>query len=239
MQPGPREQSAHGGKSSGSSPVLVESRARLSQGRSSQAIYHMVARALTERGVRSATLIDIGCGRGDLMQHVRPLVERYVGVDAVRYETLPDSVEFYQANAEDAGNLAHLVGEADVVTAVETIEHVENPRSLIRLMTRLVRVGGWLLVTTPNQLSALSLLTLLAKGQFNQFQDIHYPAHLSAVLPVDLRRFASEVALSDVAIDYSGAGRIPLGGLSYPSAISTAFPRLCSDNVMLIGRRTA
>ncbi|HIE94962.1 MAG TPA: methyltransferase domain-containing protein [Acidobacteria bacterium] len=99
---------------------------------------------------------------------------------------------------------------ADVVTAVETIEHLENPRALVRQLVRLAKPGGWILLTTPNQRSVLSLVTLLLKGQFSAFQDTDYPAHITALLESDLRRIGSELGLTDAAIKYTGWGRLPL-----------------------------
>ena len=54
---------------------------------------------------------------------------------------------------------------------METIEHLENPRAFVRKLVRLAKPGGWVVVTTPNQRSLLSLLTLMTKGKFSHFQD--------------------------------------------------------------------
>ena len=80
------------------------------------------------------------------------------------------------------------------------------------------------MVTTPNQLSLLSKLTLVLKNQFNAFQDSSYPAHLTALLEIDLRRIATECGLADVAIAYSQQGRIPGTARHYPSV----FSRFCT-----------
>ena len=55
---------------------------------------------------------------------------------------------------------------------METIEHLENPRAFVRLLTRLARPGGWVIVTTPNQHSLLSKGTFLLRGQHVHFQDV-------------------------------------------------------------------
>ncbi len=49
-----------------------------------------------------------------------------------------------------------------------------------------------MIVTTPNQLSLLSKLTLVLKNEFNAFQAGSYPAHLTALLEADLRRIGVE-----------------------------------------------
>jgi hypothetical protein len=94
-------------------------------------------------------------------------------------------------------------------------------------------------VTTPNQLSALSLLTLLVKGRFSAFQERDYPAHRTALLEIDLRRIAAECGLEDVEIAYSRRGRVPLTPWHYPAPIAGVLPRRLSDNLALIGRRCA
>jgi 2-polyprenyl-3-methyl-5-hydroxy-6-metoxy-1,4-benzoquinol methylase len=219
-----------------SGPSTSQDHARLSGGRSNDAIHRMVIGALQARGVGDAVLVDVGCGTASLRDGVRPLIRRYVGVDIVRYERLPGDVEFHQADLNDAASLPELAGQADVVTAIEVIEHLENPRAVIRLMTRLARPGGLILATTPNQESLLSLACLVTRGRFSQFQDAHYPAHITALLAVDLRRIAEECGLADIEIDYSGDGRMVFSARHYPRFVSRLFPRACSDNVMLVAR---
>jgi 2-polyprenyl-3-methyl-5-hydroxy-6-metoxy-1,4-benzoquinol methylase len=213
----------------------VQARARLSRGVSNAAIYRMVADAL-QRLPAGGVLLDVGCGSGRLYEAVGHRCGRYVGVDVVRYEGLPPEVEFLALDLE-TGVVPLPDGAADVVAAVETIEHLENPRAFLRELVRLTRPGGWVVVTTPNQLSLLSKLTLVFKNQFNAFQDGSYPAHLTALLEIDLRRMAAECGLAEVAIAYSGEGRIPGVPWHYPRFLSRWFPRALSDNVLLCGRR--
>ena len=85
----------------------------------------------------------------------------YCGLDAVRYHGFPIDAEFRQLDL-DAPQWPIAAGEADVVTAVETIEHLENPWAFMRALVEIAKPGGWVVVTTPNQLSALSLMTLVA-----------------------------------------------------------------------------
>ena len=214
----------------------LETRARLSRGTSSAAIYEMVARAIATRGIHQGVLVDVGCGGGQLWRHLGAKFTKYIGVDAVLYDDLPRETEFHYHDF-DSGRVPLANGAGDVVVAVETVEHLENPRAFFRELRRLTRPGGWLIVTTPNQLSWLSLLTLVFKKRFNAFQDVHYPAHLSALLEIDLKRMATECGLQDVNIEYSGQGRIILTRRHYPEFLAKIFPRLCSDNLLVIGRR--
>jgi 2-polyprenyl-3-methyl-5-hydroxy-6-metoxy-1,4-benzoquinol methylase len=214
----------------------LETRARLSRGTSNSAIYEMVARTISMHGIRGDVLVDVGCGGGQLWHYLGGKFAKYIGVDGVLYEDLPPKVEFHYHDF-DSGRIPLPTGAADVVVALETIEHLENPRAFFRDLHRLTRPGGWLIVTTPNQLSLLSILTLIFKKQFNAFQDVHYPAHLSALLEADLKRIAAECGLLDVQIEYSCKGRIILTAWHYPRFLARIFPSLCSDNLLVIGRR--
>jgi 2-polyprenyl-3-methyl-5-hydroxy-6-metoxy-1,4-benzoquinol methylase len=213
----------------------VEQRARQSLGRSHTRIYRTVADALAAGGA-SGVLADIGCGTGDLWRALRGRFCSCIGVDAVRYDGLPDDVDFRAADL-DVARLPLPDASVDAAAAVEVIEHLENPRALVRELTRIVRPGGWVVVTTPNQLSALSLLTLVAKGRFSAFQDAAYPAHRTALLEIDLRRIMTESGLHDLAVAYTQLGRVPLGPWHYPAALARLAPRQLSDNVVIAGRR--
>lgn len=214
----------------------VEDRARLSLGLSNHAIYKMVLRTIQKRQLNPKLIVDVGCGEGNLMPFVGNLCERYVGVDVVRYPGFPASTDFVQANL-DAGGIPLPNNFADLAVAVETIEHLENPRAFMRELVRVTKPGGWVIVTTPNQLSLLSLATLVGKRRFSAFQDIHYPAHLTALIEVDLLRIAGECKLTEVLISYSLVGRVILTPWNYPKALARLFPRACSDNVQLCGRK--
>ena len=214
----------------------IEERARQTLGTSDSAIYQMVADTLREREINGGVLLDVGCGTGRFWSYINEQFDRYIGIDCVRYEGFPVAGEFHRANLE-TGQTDLPDNYADVVVAVETIEHVENPWAFMRQLVRMVKPGGLVIVTTPNQLNFLSLLTLIIKKRFASFQDVHYPAHLTALLEIDLKRIATASGLDDVRIRFSGQGRIVLTPWHYPALLSRLFSRAFSDNVLVVGRR--
>ncbi len=220
------------------SDLDLDHRARLSLGSSDDAIHRMVVDALDQFAVRGGALVDAGCGGGALKAALGDRVARYVGLDAVRYDQFPSGAEFHAVDL-DAPEWPIADHQADVAAAVETIEHLQNPWAFMRQLAALVRPGGWVLVTTPNQLSLLSVATLVTKHRFSAFQDVHYPAHRTALLEADLQRCARAAGLEPVALRYSHRGRLPLSSRHYPRWISRVFPRALSDNVLLISRKPA
>lgn len=217
----------------------VEERAYLSLGASSVAIYEMVAKHVAlvdaEKG-GSGKLVDVGCGTGNLWPFVKDHVQHYTGADVVRYPDFPPHLDFQFVNL-DTGKMDLADASVDIVVAVETIEHLENPRAFMRELTRVACPGGTILVTTPNQLSLLSLTTLVVKGQYSSFQTSDYPAHITPLLEIDLERIANECGLWCRGFVHSGSGRIAFTDRHYPSWLSRLAPRLLSDNFMLIARK--
>lgn len=216
----------------------VEDRARQSLGSSSQPIYQMVRKLIASRleRLRPITLVDVGCGTGNLFGFVSDLVDRYEGVDVLSYDTFPKHLPFHKIDL-DSGRADLPDSYADFVIAVETIEHLENPRAFMRELVRLCRPGGWVVVTTPNQLSLLSKLTLLIKNQFNAFTASNYPAHITALLEVDLKRIADECGLEQVSTVFSLSGRFPGSARRWPKVLSQLGPRFLSDNLAVVGQK--
>lgn len=216
--------------------VALEARARQSLGSSERAIYDLVSRLLEVRDVRGDLLIDVGCGQGALWPYLRRRFHSYCGLDAIRYQNFPDAAEFSTVDL-DSPDWPVAVARADLVTAVEVVEHLENPWAFMRQLAVLVKPGGWVVVTTPNQLSLLSLGTLLIKRRFSSFQDAHYPAHRTALLESDLVRAAFEASLEVEEIAYTCRGRVVLTPWHYPGKLAQHWPRALSDNLAVIARR--
>ena len=214
--------------------ISVEERARQSQGISNNVVYAMVAHALAE-SFPVGVLADVGCGEGQLYSFIGSQCESYLGIDVVRYQGLPNNIEFVPLDL-DTGNVSLPDNVADVVCAVEVIEHLENPRAFVRELVRLAKPGGFVIVTTPNQLSLLSKLTLILKNQFNYFQEAPglYPAHITAVLEIDLIRIFTESGLTNIEINYSNVGRIPFTPWHWPRGLGLR-DRNFSDNILCMG----
>ncbi|MDM9383284.1 methyltransferase domain-containing protein [Chlorogloeopsis sp. ULAP01] len=216
--------------------INVDNRARQSLGSSSDPIYQMVARTVAQRHSGGGVLVDVGCGKGKLWPFVRDRFDRYIGVDAVRYPDFPPQIEFLAFDL-DIGKAPLPEGFADVVCAVETIEHLENPRAFIRELVRLTKPGGLVIVTTPNQLSLLSKLTFILKNQFNAFQEAPglYPAHITALLEIDIFRIFTECKITEIQIQYSNYGRIPFTPWHWPENLGFR-GRAFSDNILCVGK---
>lgn len=154
-------------------------------------------------------VLDFGAGKGEFLSKLSELFPevKLVGTDILpRPSQLKPEVGWHQQDLNQPWLPDHLF---DLVICSEVIEHLENPRQLFRDLAALVRAGGWLVLTMPNQESYRSLLALWLAGNHVQFLGASYPAHITALVGQDLERICSETGFELKGIYYSGHGLIP------------------------------
>jgi 2-polyprenyl-3-methyl-5-hydroxy-6-metoxy-1,4-benzoquinol methylase len=184
--------------------------AQMSLGISSDPIYAMVERMIETEGLRGDVL-DYGAGAGHLTQRLLGL-KRFTTITAADIMPIPAEFAGRTHWIEQDLNLALSAddGSFDVVIAAEVIEHLENPRFMIREIWRLLRAGGTAIITTPNNETWRAMLALLGRGHFVAFSDSCYPAHITALLRKDFVRMLKEVGFAPPGFYFSNQGSIPL-----------------------------
>jgi 2-polyprenyl-3-methyl-5-hydroxy-6-metoxy-1,4-benzoquinol methylase len=127
----------------------------------------------------------------------------------------------------------------DAIISTEVIEHLENPRAVFREFSRLLRPGGRLLLTTPNQESIRSLASLISRGHHVAFLDESYPAHLTALVRRDLERLCMETGFEPPAFWYTDSGAVPKWTSLTWQRVSGGLlrGRWFSDNLLAVTRR--
>jgi SAM-dependent methyltransferase len=101
------------------------------------------------------TVLDVGCGEGYGAARFAEAADRVIGLD---YDAaaVAHAARRYQKPRFVRANLAALpiCSEAvDVVATLQVIEHVWDHAQFLGECRRVLRPGGWLLVTTPNRLT--------------------------------------------------------------------------------------
>lgn len=155
-------------------------------------------------------VLDFGSGVGGFLPDLAAAFPnaRLFGVDIMaRPVGLDASVGWEEADLNQATPFPDQ--SFDLIFTVEVIEHLENPRHVMRELHRLLRPGGVLILTTPNPTSVRSVVQMALRGHFALFDDANYPAHIMAVTPVELRRIASEVGYKELRLFFTDRGHIP------------------------------
>lgn len=164
-----------------------------------------VAREVLPAGGR---ILEVGAGCGALTLRMRD-----AGFDVVPTDLEPPHDWIHRLNLDAPEWTDETRGPFDLVVCVETLEHVENPRQVLRSIRAVLRPGDRLLVSTPNITHPHSRLKMLLRGSPVFFGPSHYyqPGHIS-MLPdwmltehVRLAGFDQITVKRAGSMDYTGA----------------------------------
>ena len=103
-------------------------------------------------------VLDVGCGGGILAESMARRGAHVLGIDlanrplkvaALHARQSDASVAYRAISAEELA--LEQAGSFDVVTCMEMLEHVPDPRAVIDACARLVKPGGWVFFSTINR----------------------------------------------------------------------------------------
>ena len=190
----------------------------------------MSASGRTSSAAGSAPVLDLGCGRGELLGLLRDAGIAASGVDADA-----DMVAFARGeglDVEQADALAHLGklddGAVGAITALQLVEHLPPSAlvSLLELAARKLRPGGLLLLETINPVSPRALQ--------NYFADL---THSQPLVAETLELLVRDAGFEQIEVRWGEPGdryarsscrRVPVGRCSRCLARNGSCERRCS-----------
>jgi SAM-dependent methyltransferase len=124
-------------------------------------------------------VLEVGAGCGALTLRLRD-----AGFDVVPTDLDPPHDWIARLDLDAPEWTEQTRGPFDMVVCVETLEHTENPRQVLRSIRSVLRPGDKLLVSTPNITHPHSRLKMLLRGAPYIFGPGHYhePGHIT-ILP--------------------------------------------------------
>lgn len=107
---------------------------------------------------RGHALLDVGCGNGAQTLHYLPRFERMVALDVVaeHLDVLREKLEARRVHhcvptLYDGSRMPLPDASFDCVVSIETLEHVASESTTLNEMLRVLRPGGWLVISVPNK----------------------------------------------------------------------------------------
>jgi 2-polyprenyl-6-hydroxyphenyl methylase / 3-demethylubiquinone-9 3-methyltransferase len=181
---------------------------------------HWEADETDRRPLAGKRAADVGCGAGLLAEPLARLGAAVTGLDPA-----PENVAAARIHAEGqgldidyrVGSVEALAGPYDLVTSLEVVEHVNEPRLFIGALADVLTADGLLILSTPNR-TALSRLALITVGE--GFGQIPRGTHDwdKFLTPDELCALVTDAGLS--VIDRSGIGWNPMQGFHLTDDLS-------------------
>ena len=182
-------------------------------------------------------LLDIGCGGGLLTEalarhgaHVSGIDLAPVMIEVARLHAHESQLQIdYQLCAAEQF-VAQATSAFDVITCMELVEHVPSPAALFAAMTRLLRPGGDLFISTINRNLRSFLLAIVGAEYLLRLIPRGTHEYARLLRPAELARLgrAERLTLCDV------------GGLDYnPFSNSARLTANASVNYLMHFRREA
>ncbi|RLI93473.1 MAG: hypothetical protein DRO92_04215 [Candidatus Altiarchaeales archaeon] len=158
-------------------------------------------------------VIDLGAGSGAFIN----FLSRYYpywhieGADNENFVEfgLKDRFKFTRVDLNKSFSRS-IKGKFDLITAIEVIEHLENPRHFLRECNKLLKVGGKLIITPPNIESIPGRLRFLVRGNFKHFDSdpkFNEPTHITPIQSYLFSRAARDTGFRVIKQFYFPPGK--------------------------------
>lgn len=148
------------------------------------------------RGLRRGRLLDIGSGRGRFLAAAKAAGWDVVGVEFEPGLATTSARRFGVPVIVGDAVSADVPGTFDVVTMWHVLEHVPDPRAALERAASLLRPGGTLIVSVPNNDS------VQARLGGDGWLHLDVPRHLWHFTPSSLSRLVSRSGLRVVRIGH-------------------------------------
>jgi SAM-dependent methyltransferase len=165
-------------------------------------------------------LLDIGCGTGVFPKLAEQLGLKVYALDPAT-EAIKYAAEKFGLKNTVAGTIEEIPPEwqgFDFITCFEVLEHVQQPRELVKKIYRLLTPGGYFIMSVPNRNRLDVKLGRRAEWDYP-------PNHLTRWSKEVLNSFLTRIGFTNVTVKIDGINRLALGNILLPSRLNQKITR--------------
>jgi 2-polyprenyl-6-hydroxyphenyl methylase/3-demethylubiquinone-9 3-methyltransferase len=147
-------------------------------------------------------VLDIGCGGGILSESMAVRGATVKGIDlstnalgVADLHSLESGVEVAYEEIAAEAIAAREPGTYDVVTCMETLEHVPSPAAIVQACSTLVKPGGWVFFSTLNRNAKAYLFAVIGAEYIARMLPRGTHDYARFIKPSELAQFARSALL--------------------------------------------
>lgn len=114
----------------------------------------------------SSVVLDAGCGRGSFSYDYKDRVTFLVGCDLT--PRVGENINIHSAATANLSALPFSDASYDLVFSRYVVEHLTEPQRVFREIARVLKIGGHLIVLTPNAYHYVSLIGRITPHAFHE-----------------------------------------------------------------------
>lgn len=159
--------------------------------------------------VKGGKILDVGCGSGHFLLHMKALGMDCYGVEPGAYDAKlakKNGLHIINSTLQEAGFKEN---QFDVITLNHVFEHVPNPKETLQEVFRILKPGGTAVIATPQKRSLAHFLF----GKYWVQLDI--PRHLFTFSTKHLKKYATITGFRIKKVRYNSLPFQFLGSLLY------------------------
>jgi 2-polyprenyl-3-methyl-5-hydroxy-6-metoxy-1,4-benzoquinol methylase len=146
----------------------------------------------------AAPILDIGCGTGAWLARLSTAGFRHLhGIDLDVSQFKADGATCSKVNL-DQDEMDFGEKKYELISAIELLEHLENPGRLFKFVSNYLDEKGHFLLTTPNIHSLRCRVKFMLTGRLASFDEKGDPTHIYPVLLTSLERILPRYSLTIV-----------------------------------------
>jgi SAM-dependent methyltransferase len=158
----------------------------------------------TAGGDKKLRILDIATGNGALAQRIRDLKPDWdIEINDLEVQSRLRHFKSYAVDLNGNFGKRFRPGGYDLILAIEILEHLENPWHFMRHAERILKPGGYLILSTPNSDSWLDRAVTIMDGHATYFGERGYVnsgGHITAVPDWLLRKIAQGLTFDEVKL---------------------------------------